>query len=123
MQIRLENIGIVKDSTIALNGLTVITGKNNSGKTTVGKTLYALLDSVCNLQQKAKSDRRYYIKMQLENVASALELFRYIRIRKSELQLALFSDYPALKNSLGGITCEGSFQMILRSMLMNWQMN
>lgn len=43
MQIRLENIGIVKDSTIALEGLTVVTGKNNSGKTTVGKTLYALL--------------------------------------------------------------------------------
>lgn len=59
MQIKLENIGIVKDSTIALDGLTVITGKNNSGKTTVGKTLYALLDSVCNLQQKAKSETRF----------------------------------------------------------------
>mgnify|MGYP000000622352 FL=1 len=109
MQIKLENIGIVKDSTIALDGLTVITGKNNSGKTTVGKTLYALLDSVCNLQQKAKSDRRYYIKMQLENVASALELFRYIRIRKSELQLALFSDYPALKKILGRDYLRGVF--------------
>lgn len=42
MQIRLKNIGIVKDSTIVLDGLTVITGKNNSGKTTVGKTLYSL---------------------------------------------------------------------------------
>lgn len=37
MQIKLENIGIVKNSSIELNGLTVITGKNNSGKSTVGK--------------------------------------------------------------------------------------
>ena len=44
MQIKLENIGIVKNSSIELNGLTVITGKNNSGKSTVGKTLYAIID-------------------------------------------------------------------------------
>ena len=52
MQIRLKNIGIIKDSTLTLDGLTVITGKNNSGKTTVGKTLYAMLDAVSDLQEK-----------------------------------------------------------------------
>lgn len=78
MQIRLENIGIIKDSTIVLDGLTVITGKNNSGKTTVGKTLYAILDAVCNLQQKAKNDRRYYIRKQLYNVENSLGQHRTI---------------------------------------------
>lgn len=103
MQIRLENIGIVKDSTIALDGLTVVTGKNNSGKTTVGKTLYALLDAVCNLQRKAKSDRRYYIRKQLENVESALDSFRYayIRARRSDQTLEAFDNYSALKAFLG----------------------
>lgn len=62
MQIKLENIGIVKNSSIALNGLTVITGKNNSGKSTVGKTLYALLDSVSNLSEKYEKDKCNYIK-------------------------------------------------------------
>ena len=59
MQIKLENIGIIKNSTIVLDGLTIVTGKNNSGKTTVGKTLYALLDAVCNLRQKAMIDKKY----------------------------------------------------------------
>lgn len=62
MQIRLKNIGIVKDSTIILDGLTVITGKNNSGKTTVGKALYSLLDAVANIQRKAENDRCVYSK-------------------------------------------------------------
>lgn len=52
MEISLQNIGIVKNSQLTLNGLTVITGKNNSGKSTVGKALYSILDSVCNIQQK-----------------------------------------------------------------------
>lgn len=103
MQIRLENIGIVKDSIIALDGLTVVTGKNNSGKTTVGKTLYALLDAVCNLQQKAKNDRKYYIRKQLETVESTLEAFRYMymRVRRTDSGLSIFNNYPSLKIFLG----------------------
>lgn len=61
MQIKLENIGIVKNSSIELNGLTVITGKNNSGKSTVGKTLYALLDAVSNISEKYEKDRCNFI--------------------------------------------------------------
>lgn len=103
MQIRLENIGIVKDSIIALDGLTVVTGKNNSGKTTVGKTLYALLDAVFNLQQKAKNDRKYYIRKQLETVESTLEAFRYMymRVRRTDSGLSIFNNYPSLKIFLG----------------------
>lgn len=76
MEITLKNIGIVKNSTIAVNGLTVITGKNNSGKTTVGKTLYSLVDSVCNLNVKARGDRHRYILDCLEDVEETLHVFR-----------------------------------------------
>lgn len=44
MEIRLKNIGIVKDSSVALDGLTIITGANNSGKSTIGKALYSVLE-------------------------------------------------------------------------------
>ena len=96
MQIRLENIGIIKNSTITLDGLTVITGKNNSGKTTVGKTLYALLDAVSNIRQKALSDRRYYIRKQLEKARDILDVFRYVHVQKTDKGTALFENYPAL---------------------------
>ncbi len=66
MNIRLKNIGIIKDSTIEINGLTVITGKNNSGKTTVSKALYSLIDSVENIKQKSVNDRYNYAVSQME---------------------------------------------------------
>lgn len=76
MQIKLENIGIVKNSSIELNGLTVITGKNNSGKSTVGKTLYALLDAVSNISEKYEKDRCNFIKTNLDNIKYGKRIFR-----------------------------------------------
>lgn len=99
MKIQLKNIGIVKDSTISIEGLTVITGKNNSGKTTVGKTLYSILDAVSNLQQKARFDRVFYIRRQIEKVSSTLEVLRYLRPAFGD-NLELFNSYPALQKFL-----------------------
>lgn len=102
MQINLQNIGIIKDSSITIDGLTVITGKNNSGKTTVGKTLYALLDAVSDIQQKSTSDKFSYIQFQLEEVKSTLEVFRFLRTPVLEDQIDIFAEYPALKSLLSG---------------------
>ena len=42
MKININNIGIIEEASLKINGLTVITGYNNSGKTTVGKVVYSL---------------------------------------------------------------------------------
>ena len=39
MKIEINNIGIINNATIACDGLTVITGKNGSGKTTIAKSI------------------------------------------------------------------------------------
>lgn len=102
MQIRLKNIGIVKDSTITLEGLTVITGKNNSGKTTVGKTLYSLFDAVANIQRKAENDKCVYVIRYLNNLDDTLEFLRYFRSAMHSDNLDFFSTYPTLKNVATG---------------------
>lgn len=68
MKIKLQGIGIIKNSEIELNGLTVITGDNNSGKTTVGKVVYSLFDAVSDLQRKAESDKNTYAMRKLQNI-------------------------------------------------------
>ena len=43
MKIKINNIGKICEAEILLNGITVIAGENNTGKSTIGKTLFALL--------------------------------------------------------------------------------
>ena len=96
MNIRLKNIGIVKDSVIKLDGLTIITGKNNSGKTTVGKSLYSLIDAVNNLENKASADTGYYIIEQLDRVSETLRFFRYVHPNSREKLRYTLRDFPAI---------------------------
>ena len=43
MKLQLENIGIIKNATVQINGLTVIAGENDTGKSTVGKVLFSFI--------------------------------------------------------------------------------
>lgn len=101
MIIRLQNIGIVKDSTICLDGLTVITGQNNSGKTTVGKVVYSLLDAVTNIRNKAQNDKLNYIQKKLDEIESTLEIFRFIRRSGRENISELFGESSVLSFLFG----------------------
>lgn len=102
MQIRLKNIGIVTDSTIILDGLTIITGKNNSGKTTVGKTLYSLFDAVANMQRKAENDKCIYVMRHLNNLGDTLEFLRYSRTTVRGDDPGVLASYPTLKSVVSG---------------------
>ena len=67
MELHLDNIGILKNSSITLDGLTVITGKNSTGKTTVGKVLYALIQANSNLES-AYVDEALHMGSQLNTI-------------------------------------------------------
>lgn len=75
MNIKLKNIGVVKDSNIQLDGLTVITGDNSSGKTTVGKVIYSLIDAVSDIKSKFEEDTLNYVTSKLSDVQDALDIF------------------------------------------------
>ena len=49
MKITIKNIGKIKEATVEINGITVIAGENNTGKSTVGKALYAVFNSFYNV--------------------------------------------------------------------------
>lgn len=98
MEIRLNNIGIVRDSTIKLDGLTVITGDNNSGKTTVGKALYSLLEGVTDIMQRNQRDRIVYIVETLKKIKNTLQF--YLHISPIERR-KFFQDYPFLLEFIG----------------------
>ena len=46
MKLELTNIGIIKQANIIVDGLTVIAGENDTGKSTVSKALYSVIKSI-----------------------------------------------------------------------------
>lgn len=57
MEFSIRGIGIIKEADIKMDGLTVIAGSNNSGKTTVGRALYAVTSAVEDLAEKQQTDQ------------------------------------------------------------------
>lgn len=81
MKLFLDNVGIIKNSEISLEGLTVITGKNSSGKTTVGRALYSLISAGSNTVEAFENARRRYVCSQLLEIERLLQIRRIARIK------------------------------------------
>lgn len=51
MKLHIENLAKIKQADINVDGITVIAGSNNTGKSTVGKALFAMFESFYNLEK------------------------------------------------------------------------
>lgn len=97
MYIEIRNIGIIKDSKIKLDGLSIITGKNNSGKTTVGKILYSYLDGIADIPANVKIDKDNYVKGTLSRIMSQFSLiFDFDVPPKQQEYNDFITDYPCM---------------------------
>ena len=85
----INNIGIIKRADVKVDGLTIISGTNNSGKTTVGKALYSVVSATEDLSKKKQLD-----------MAEAV----YNRIR------TITESYPALMRFYENVRWRDDFQ-------------
>lgn len=65
MKITIQNIGIISEAAVEVNGITLIAGPNDSGKSTIGKIFYSLVrglnpDEVVFISEKNETIRNYY---------------------------------------------------------------
>ena len=68
MNIKIENVGIIKHADVKLNGLTVIAGENDSGKSTVGKLIFSIVKAVNQYEQILNEDKRDKVKRMIEDI-------------------------------------------------------
>jgi predicted ATPase len=54
MQVTFKNTGMIKNADIRLDGLTIIAGKNDTGKSTVGKLLFAIIKTFNRYERDAR---------------------------------------------------------------------
>lgn len=68
MNLKIKNIGIVKQADVRLDGLTIIAGENDTGKSTVGKLMFAIVKAVSRYEQDLNESKEDNIKRLLTDI-------------------------------------------------------
>ena len=67
MELQLKNIGMIKEATVKIDGLTVIAGENDTGKSTVGKALFLHLKYLVFLKKLSLIEKDTELKNKVYN--------------------------------------------------------
>jgi predicted ATP-dependent endonuclease of OLD family len=84
MRLSIKNIGKLSQADIEINGITVIAGENNTGKSTVGKILFCVFNSFYKIDKRTEGERKSNIE---KNIAAFyfIAMDDAMKIRESEI--------------------------------------
>ena len=57
MKLSIRNVGKLKEADVEINGITVITGENDTGKSTVGKVLWSVFNGFYEIDEKVYNEK------------------------------------------------------------------
>ncbi|ERK51448.1 ATP-binding protein [Leptotrichia sp. oral taxon 879] len=57
MKLLIRNVGKLKEADVEINGITVITGENDTGKSTVGKVLWSVFNGFYEIDEKVYNEK------------------------------------------------------------------
>ncbi len=91
VKLELVNIGKISNANVELNGITVIAGENNTGKSTVGKALYSVFRGLFNIEERINLEKIRAIDSLLRNTPHIADDVRFQMIITYELRLELLN--------------------------------
>ena len=68
MTLELKNIGMIKEATVKIDGLTVIAGENDTGKSTVGKVVFSLIKASSRYREDLEENKEKQIFSKIEQI-------------------------------------------------------
>lgn len=74
MQIKLRNVNKIREGIVNLNGLAVIAGVNDSGKSTVGKMLFSLVKAIYNAKHYNENRMMRELSLQVTSLYHMLSM-------------------------------------------------
>lgn len=78
MELNIKNIGKIESANIKLDGITVICGENNTGKSTIGKVLFSYFNSICDFESKIKEQKITEIENCIIKYSSPAKVLVYL---------------------------------------------
>ncbi len=81
MRIKINNFGTISQADVAISGLTVITGENDTGKSTVGKILFSMIKAISRYEEDIEEDKEERVTSIVEKIY--FNLRRRINISES----------------------------------------
>ena len=93
MRLKLQNIGIIEEADINVDGITLIAGQNDSGKSTVGKVLYALIRGVNIDENRFNSSKNEFIRNRIRDIRNLLIRTKTSEKEDEEIQKKFISTY------------------------------
>lgn len=119
MKLFIENIAKIRSAEIDVDGITVIAGSNNAGKSTIGKALYCMFDSFGRIDEFVKknkpSDARRVLARHADNlniICKQLSGYKRKKVSLSENLQQKYAKYIAECNNYKEIDeCMNSFCM------------
>ncbi|MEI2664061.1 AAA family ATPase [Rossellomorea sp. LJF3] len=80
MSLQLRDVGLISYADIEFNGLTIIAGENDTGKSTVGKTMFSIIKAFSRYEQDFNEDKKRTIFNTLDNI-----FFKLRRLSDNEI--------------------------------------
>ena len=86
MKLTINNIGKLKNAEVEINGITVIAGENNTGKSTVGKVLWSVFNSFYKVYEQIEKERIDFVNGQIYGYIRNLD--KSDNVKKKTLDMA-----------------------------------
>jgi len=108
MELQLKNIGMIKEANVKIDGLTVIAGENDTGKSTVGKVFYVVLKSLKEtysnelMMGKKANDFIAYMNIYFSKIFKE-QLFpknAFILFEEMEYKASIYVEYSTISSNL-----------------------
>lgn len=88
MLFNIGNFGMVKQATIEIGSLSVIAGKNNCGKSSIGKLIFSLIIAISRYDETLREGKEERIKEGIRAISGSTRKFGYLHnIPRNELEL------------------------------------
>ena len=124
MKLKINNFAKIKEADVIIDGITVIAGENNTGKSTVGKILFSLFNSLSNVDEKIFEERLKEIEhtniMVIQNSIVEADVSRSMVFR-SALNISRKIDSQIRKEiGLNGIISDKGLFDIIENIMKSW---